>query len=82
MVVQKADVWLLCLLCSVELKQSRADRETVLSQTEREKDMLRDALTAAQQEAQRSVRMALADHHEELERLTSQKVKSFCTLIT
>lgn len=68
-------------MCSAELKQLRADRETVLSQSEREKDMLRDALTAAQQEAQRSLRMALSDHQEELERLTNQKVKSFYIFI-
>lgn len=68
-------------MCSAESKQLRADRETVLSQSEREKDMLRDALTTAQQEAQRSLRMALSDHQEELERLTNQKVKSFNTFI-
>lgn len=68
-------------MCSAELKQLRADRETVLSQSEREKDMLRDALTAAQQEAQRSLHMALSDHQEELERLTNQKVKSFYIFI-
>lgn len=52
----------------------RTERETVLSHSEKEKDVLRDALTAAQQEAQRALRTALTDHQEELERLTNQKV--------
>lgn len=57
-----------------ELKRLRAERETLLSQSEKEKDALRDALTAAQHEAQRSLRTALSDHQEELERLSHQKV--------
>lgn len=61
-------------VCLAELKRLRAERETVLSQSEKEKDALRDALVAAQHEAQRALRMALSDHQEELERLTNQKV--------
>lgn len=61
-------------VCLVELKRLRTERETVLSQSEKEKDALRDALAAAQHEAQRALRTALSDHQEELERLTNQKV--------
>lgn len=58
----------------MELKRLRADRETILSQSEKERDALRDSLAAAQHEAQRALRAALTDHQEELERLTNQKV--------
>lgn len=57
-----------------ELKRLRAERETLLSQSEKEEAALRDALAAAQHEAQRSLRTAQSDHQEELERLTHQKV--------
>lgn len=54
----------------------RADGEMAAAQSEREKQALKQELINAQHEAQSSLRNALSDHQEELDRLTNDKVSS------
>lgn len=63
-------------VCAAELKRLRADGEMAATQYERERQTLKQELINAQHEAQLSLRNALSDHQEELERLTNDKVSS------
>lgn len=60
-----------------ELRRVRSDGENALAQAEREKQALTQALNAAQLEAQQSLRKAISEHQEEVERLVSEKVRGF-----
>lgn len=48
-----------------------------MAQAEREKQALTQTLNAAQLEAQQSLRKAISEHQEEVERLVSEKVRRF-----
>lgn len=60
-----------------ELRRLRSEGENVLAQAEREKQALTQTLNAAQLEAQQSLRKAISEHQEEVERLVSEKVRRF-----
>lgn len=61
---------------SAELKRARSDSENALTQAEREKQTLTQSLNAAHLEAQQTLRKALSEHQEEVERLVSEKVRT------
>lgn len=67
------------LLCrdAVEVRRLRSEGENLVAQTERDKQVLTQTLSAAQLEAQQNLRKAAAEHQEEVQRLLAEKVRSF-----
>lgn len=59
------------------MRRLRSEGETLVAQTDREKQVLTQTLGAAQLEAQQNLRKAVADHQEEVQRLLAEKVRSF-----
>lgn len=58
------------------MRRLRSEGESLVAQTEREKQVLTQTLSAAQLEAQQNLRKAAAEHQEEVQRLLVEKVRS------